>query len=65
VLETILPANLFGFFLIFARVGAIFMVAPALGEIMVPARVRLVIALTTSLAIWPVVSTNLPSLPGC
>jgi flagellar biosynthetic protein FliR len=64
VLNEVLPANLFGFFLIFVRVGAIIMVAPALGEIMIPVRVRLAVAVTTALAIWPAVSTNLPAMPA-
>lgn len=63
MLGALLPSNVFGFLLIFARVGAIIMVAPALGEILIPARVRLAIALTTTLAIWPVASQSLPAAP--
>ncbi len=61
--DALLPENVFGFLLIFTRVGAILMVAPALGEPTVPARVRLVIALMTTLVLTPVVSAQLPVLP--
>ena len=61
--DTLLPENVFGFLLIFTRVGAILMVAPALGEVTVPARIRLVIALMTTLVLTPVVTANLPVMP--
>lgn len=49
--------------LIFARVGAILMLIPGVGETYVPPRVRLSLALLISLALWPVVRGVLPGLP--
>lgn len=50
--------------LIFARVGAILMLLPGFGESYVPPRVRLSLALVLSLALWPIVGSNLPALPA-
>jgi len=50
--------------LIFARIGAILMLIPGFGETYVPPRIRLSLALVVSLALWPVVSANLPGLPA-
>ncbi len=63
MLAGLIPANVFGFMLIFTRVAAILMIAPALGETTIPARIRLVVALTTTLAIFPVIAPTLPTLP--
>jgi flagellar biosynthetic protein FliR len=49
--------------LIFARVGAILMLIPGIGEAYVPPRIRLSLALVVSLALWPVVGATLPGLP--
>ena len=49
--------------LIFARVGAIFLSLPGIGESYVPPRIRLSLALMVSLALWPVVGGSLPGLP--
>ena len=49
--------------LILARVGAILMLIPGIGEAYVPPRVRLSLALLLSLVLWPVVRTALPALP--
>jgi len=57
---TIHLANLSGavliYLLVFARVGAMVMLLPAIGEAGVPPRVRLALALAISLALTPVVS---------
>ena len=50
--------------LILARVGAILMLIPGIGEAYVPPRVRLSLALVISLALWPIVSGSLPPLPA-
>jgi len=55
----LLPADLFGFLLVFSRVGAALMVMPAFGESYVPARVRLALALGITLAVLP----SLPARP--
>ena len=49
--------------LIFARIGAIFLSLPGIGESYVPPRIRLSLALMVSLALWPVVGGSLPALP--
>lgn len=50
--------------LIFARIGAILLSLPGIGESYVPPRIRLALALVISLALWPVVATALPALPA-
>ncbi|QTN20376.1 flagellar type III secretion system protein FliR [Brevundimonas sp. AJA228-03] len=49
--------------LIFARIGAILLSLPGIGESYVPPRIRLSLALVVSLALWPVVGNALPALP--
>ena len=49
--------------LIFARIGAILLSLPGIGESYVPPRIRLALALVVSLALWPVVGAALPALP--
>jgi len=64
MLQELLPANLFAFFLVFARIGAAFMVLPGFGESYVFPRGRLLFALAVSLVVAPVVQAGLPALPG-
>ena len=49
--------------MIFARIGAIMLMLPGVGESYVPPRIRLSLALVVSLALWPVVAGGLPALP--
>jgi len=49
--------------LVFARVGALVMLMPGVGETAVPATARLGFALLLSLAIGPVVAAQMPALP--
>ena len=51
------------YFLVFARLGSMLMVMPALGDENVPSRVRLLFALTLSLVVLPVVLVSLPPMP--
>lgn len=60
----LLPGLIFAFMLVFARIGAIFMLIPGVGEAFVPPRVRLALALAMSFAILPFVRDGLPALPG-
>jgi flagellar biosynthesis protein FliR len=64
MLPEILPAEIFAFLLLFARVGAIIMLIPGLGERTIPANVRLVMALALALVITQLVRNGLPELPG-
>ncbi len=50
--------------LIFARIGAIFLSLPGIGESYVPPRIRLSLALVVALVLWPVVAGALPPLPA-
>ena len=50
--------------LIFARIGAILMTLPGIGEAYVPPRIRLSLALVVALVLWPVVGGALPALPA-
>lgn len=49
--------------LVFARVGALVMLMPGLGEAAVPPRVRLSLALLLSLTLFPLVGPSLPAVP--
>lgn len=60
---SLLPAQIFGFFLVFSRLAALFMLAPAFGESQIPQRVRLALALTTSFLVYLVASNELPAMP--
>ena len=59
-----LPATAYFYVLIFARVGSILMLMPALGEMSIPARMRLSFALVFSLVLYPLVQPQLPALPS-
>ncbi len=61
---TLLASDMvFGFLLVFTRVGAIFMLLPGFSERYVPANVRLGLALAVSLIIYPLVRSSLPAVP--
>ena len=59
-----LPETAYLYVLIFARVGSILMLIPALGEQVIPARMRLGFALVFAAVLFPLVSPNLPPLSG-
>ncbi|RYE10013.1 MAG: flagellar type III secretion system protein FliR [Hyphomicrobiales bacterium] len=59
-----LPETAYLYILIFARVGSILMLMPALGEQTIPARMRLSFALIFAAVIYPIVSPTLPPLTG-
>ncbi len=59
-----LPETAYLYLLLFARVGTILMLIPALGEQVIPARMRLGFALAFSLVLYPLVSPHLPRLPA-
>jgi flagellar biosynthetic protein FliR len=50
--------------LVFARMGAIIMLIPGIGESFIPPRIRLAFALSISLMLFPVVGSSAPPLPG-
>lgn len=57
------PETLFAFLLVFARIGSMVMIMPALGETTTPAQVRLSLALVLSIIILPLVRHTLPEMP--
>ncbi len=59
----ILAAEAFAYLLVFTRIGSMIMVMPGLGERMVPARMRLVMALAISFLIYLLVTDILPPMP--
>lgn len=59
-----LPETAYLYLLLFARVGTMLMLTPALGEQIVPARMRLSFALVFSLVLYPLVTPSLPPLPA-
>lgn len=63
-LEQIVTGSLFQFFLVFARLGGAIMLLPGFGEAYVPPRVRLIFALTVSVALMPMISDRLPAMPA-
>jgi flagellar biosynthetic protein FliR len=50
--------------LIFARLSAIVMLIPGIGETFVPVRVRLALALLLALVLFPVLGPSVPSVPA-
>lgn len=56
-----LPQTAFLYLLIFARVGTMLMIMPALGEDMIPARLRLGFALMLTLVFLPLIGDTLPA----
>jgi len=62
-LADVLPREIFAFLLVFSRLGVMVMIFPALGETGVPARIRLVLALSISFLIYSLVRTSLPPMP--
>jgi len=62
-LTQFLPAEVFAFMAVFTRLGAAFLVMPGFGEAVVPARLRLIMALAITLIIVPLVRQTLPPMP--
>ena len=59
-----LPETAYLYMLIFARVGTLLMLLPALGERVIPARMRLSFALLFALLLYPLLVPALPALPS-
>ena len=59
-----LAAQVWGAGLVFARVGALVLLLPGVGEAAVPARIRLAFALVLSLLLYPVARPALPPVPA-
>lgn len=63
MLGDLIQLNLFAFFLIFARIGTVFMLMPGIGTAYVPMNIRLVIALAVCFILTPFLSASLPGMP--
>lgn len=63
MLDGLLVSDVYLFLMIFARIGSAMVVLPGFGEVNVPVRVRLIIALTICFVMYPVVSVALPATP--
>src|SRR5690606_36483887 len=59
-----LPETAYLYILVFARVGSILMLIPALGDQLIPARMRLSFALLFAAVLYPLVTPALPPLSG-
>ncbi|WIY54351.1 flagellar biosynthetic protein FliR [Devosia sp. YIM 151766] len=59
-----LPATAFTYIILFARIGAVMMLMPALGEQMIPMRLRLSFALAFTLVVFPLLSGVIPAMPA-
>lgn len=64
MLSELLPAQIFAFLLVFARVGSVMMVIPGIGEAFVASRARLGIAALLSVLAVPLVAPVLPPAPA-
>lgn len=62
-LAQFLPTNIFAALLIFARIGSAMMLLPGFGEVYVPQRYRLLLALIFSGLLLPILAPMLPGLP--
>jgi flagellar biosynthesis protein FliR len=60
----LLPQTVWIIGCVFARIGALMMLAPGIGDSFVPARVRLIISLFLAFIIAPVVGPGVPPLPA-
>ena len=58
-----LPETAYLYLIVFARVGSMLMLMPALGETSIPARLRLGFALVFSLVLLPLLRAQLPAMP--
>jgi len=63
-LPALLNAELFPLLLVFARLGSAFAMLPGLGETVILARARLMLALAATLVIAPLIKSALPALPA-
>lgn len=57
------PAQIYGFMLVLARIGAMVMLMPGFGEMAVPAWIRLGLAFAISAVVFPLAASTLPPLP--
>lgn len=59
-----LPGTAFTYIILFARIGSLLMLMPALGEQTIPVRMRLSFALMMTLVLFPPLSAIVPAMPA-
>ena len=64
MLQNLLPAEIFAYILVFSRMGATLSVMPGFGETYVSPRIRLLLALTVTVLLTPVLIDMLPPMPA-
>jgi flagellar biosynthesis protein FliR len=64
VLNEIITADIWRFFLIFTRLGAAMMLMPGIGSTLVETRIRLLLALAIAFLLLPTVGLQIPRLPA-
>ncbi len=64
MLASLLPAEIFGYLLVFSRIGATMVVLPGFGETYVSPRIRLALALTITAVLTPALAARLPAIPA-
>ncbi|HEY4635418.1 MAG TPA: flagellar biosynthetic protein FliR [Rhodospirillales bacterium] len=64
MLEQLLTLNLFGFFLVFARVGTALAAMPGFGAAYVPTDMRLAIGLAIAFVMTPALIAEMPAMPA-
>jgi len=64
MLQNLLPAEVFSYLLVFARIGTTIAILPGFGESYVSPRIRLLLALAITVMLTPVLAGQLPALPA-
>ncbi|MGK2739305.1 flagellar biosynthetic protein FliR [Tepidicaulis sp. LMO-SS28] len=64
MIVTVAPETSFIFLMMFCRLGTMIMLMPALGEIIIPARIKLVVALALTAVMMPLVGDAYEGLPS-
>jgi len=64
MLQDLLPAEVFAYLLVFARIGTTISVLPGFGESYVSPRIRLLLALAITVMLTPILTPQLPKLPA-
>jgi flagellar biosynthetic protein FliR len=63
MLNELLSTDLFKFLLVFSRLGMAMMLIPGLGGTLIPARARLLLAVSISFLLLPILGPKLPAMP--
>ncbi len=64
MLSDIIQLNIFAFFILFARIGTVFLLMPGIGSGYVSPNIRLVIALALCFVVTPFLKDKLPDMPS-